>query len=384
MKLFVVAIFLLLLTYALLILLPHKVSAIYDPLARANNYHGIHILFPSELEQAAPLVNSKDGEWGYVTIPIQAGDKDLKKWQDFMDKAKKLKLIPIVRLSTEGDYLNTNVWRIPTDADVLDFANFLDSLDWPLQNRYVIIFNEMNRFDEWGGEKPNPEAYADILDYAIDVFKSKSTDFYIIMGGLDNASPNDGIKYLDNLVYLRRILKYNPALFNKLDGFASHSYPNPDFSRAPSSTAIEGVATYKYEYEIVNSVTSHKVPVFITETGWNSKKLGEATVAKYYKEAYELIWGKDTDKIVAITPFLLNSQGGSFDTFSFIKDGKETQYFTIAKEEKKVKGEPLLRAVKGIQSVSMGELIKKKFIKKESTFEIPAELLVTEYIKLFF
>ncbi len=384
MKFSIVAGFLLLLTYLSLFCFAHSSFAIYNPLARANNYHGIHILFPSELQQAASLVNSKEGEWGYVTIPIQAGDKDLKKWQDFMDAAKKLKLIPIIRLSTEGDYFNTATWRIPTDADVLDFANFLNSLDWPLQNRYVIIFNEMNRFDEWGGESPSPEAYADILDYAIDAFKSKSTDFYIIMGGLDNASPNDGVKYLDNLVYLRRILKHNPALFNKLDGFASHSYPNPDFSRAPSSTAIEGVATYKYEYEIINSATSHEIPAFITETGWNSTKLGDETVAKYYKETYDTIWGKDIDKIVAITPFLLNSQGGQFDTFSFIKNGKETQYFTVAKDEKKVKGEPLLRAVQGIQSVSMTEIVKKKFVKRGSQFEIPAELLVTQYIKLFF
>jgi len=115
-----------------------KANAAENPLRVANNKVGIHILFPDELEKAAALVNSNGGDWGYVVIPIQAGDKNLAKWQGFMDKAKKLHLIPIIRLATEGDYFNTRVWRVPTPADVLDFANFLSSLDWPTKNRYII------------------------------------------------------------------------------------------------------------------------------------------------------------------------------------------------------------------------------------------------------
>lgn len=186
------------------LVLPLKASAIFDPLTRPNNFRGIHILFPSELEDANKLVNSKDGQWGYVTIPIQAGEKDLDKWQAFMNDCRRLKLIPIIRLSTEAYYNDTNVWRIPTDLDILDFANFLNSLNWPIENRYVVVFNEMNRFDEWGGQAPNPAEYAEILSYAVDVFKAKSQNFYMIMGGLDNAAPNDGEKYMDNFVYIKK------------------------------------------------------------------------------------------------------------------------------------------------------------------------------------
>ncbi len=76
----------------------NKVNAFFDPLEKANNFFGIHILFPSELDQASSLVNSTDGAWGYVTIPIQSSDKDLVKWQSFMDEAREKKLIPIIRL----------------------------------------------------------------------------------------------------------------------------------------------------------------------------------------------------------------------------------------------------------------------------------------------
>src|SRR5207237_665424 len=122
-----------------LALLPFKAFAIENPLAVPNNKIGIHILFDSELQQAAQLINSNGGDWGYITIPIQAGDRDLVKWQQFMNAAKQYHVIPILRLATEGDYFNTKVWSKPSPADIMDFANFLNSLTWPVKNRYVIV-----------------------------------------------------------------------------------------------------------------------------------------------------------------------------------------------------------------------------------------------------
>lgn len=357
--------------------------ALFDPLSRPNNFHGIHILFTSELSDAAALVNSSNGEWGYVTIPIQVGDKDLEKWQHFMDEARKQKLIPIVRLSTEADPFNTAVWRKPTQLDVIDFANFLNSLNWPIENKYVILFNETNRYDEWGGEPPNPREFADLLFFAASVFKQRDPNFYLIMGGLDNASPNDRVKYMDNFVYLEEMLAQQPELFHKLDAFSSHSYPNPGFVAPPLSNKREGITTYQFEYELVNKNANKKIPAFITETGWDSKKLGESLVAQYYKTAYETIWNKDKDKIVAITPFLLNSQGGTFDIFSFVQAGKQTQYYATTKDLGKVKGEPLLQAVKGLATGKITEF-KKLVVKPEEMPMYDTKEFFIEYVKFFF
>lgn len=358
--------------------------AFFDPLSRPNNFQGIHILFPSELQDAAKLVNSKSGEWGYVTIPIQAGDKDLDKWQSFMNDCKRLKLIPIVRLSTEADFQNTAVWRKPTSTDILDFANFLNSLDWPIENRYVIIFNEVNRFDEWGGEAPDPDSYAGLLVYAYDTFKDRSPNFFVIMGGLDNASPNDKVKYMDNYIYLKNMFEHDNNVFKKIDGFASHSYPNPGFVAPPLKNQLEGITTYKYEYQYINSNSDHKVPVFITETGWDSNKLPESLIAKYYQIAYDNFWNKDKDKIVAITPFLLHSQGGAFDTFSFIKNGRQTQYYAASEKMEKTKGEPLLQKVEGIAEKRINQLkslVASKVIDKNDAV---TKKIVVEFVKLFF
>lgn len=323
-----------------LFLLPKESFAIYAPLSKPNNLLGIHILFTSELEKASKLLNSSGGDWGYVTIPIQIGDRDLEKWQQFMNDAYDKHLIPIIRLSTEADYMNTGFWRKPTEADVMDFANFLNSLYWPIKNRYVILFNEVNRYDEWGGDNPNPEEYANLVNYAVDVFKSRNTDFFVILGGFDNASPNDGIKYLDNFVYLNRMAKKDPSLFNKIDGFSSHSYPNPDFAQPPSSIGQESIATYRFEQKLIESFTSAPKPFFITETGWNGAKLSEEQIATYFKSALDDVWAKDSSSLVAITPFLLESQNGAFDKFTFTKSGVFTAYGKLYQSYPKTKGSP--------------------------------------------
>ena len=377
------SLFFLCLLFVLVLAAPvERADALFDPVARPNNFSGIHILFPSELSEAASLVNAKTGEWGYVTIPIQTGDKDLDKWQSFMDEAKKHKLIPIIRLATSADRENTSVWAKPTTLEILDFANFLNSLNWPVENRYIIAFNEMNRFDEWGGEAPNPKEYADLLSYTVEVFKERNPNFYVIMGGLDNASPNDRVKYMDNLVYMNEMVAYNPEIFNKIDAFASHSYPNPGFSAPPLQNKVEGITTYQFEYNLINSHTVKKKPVFITETGWDSAKLSETVIAKYYEIAYQNFWNKDKDKIVAITPFLLNSQGGPFDIFSFVKSGKQTKYYEVSAKMEKTKGQPLLEAVQGIATKKITDF--QKLVKAKDEDHGVGKVVVVEFIKLFF
>lgn len=319
-------------------LVPHALAA-ESPFAHPNNKMGVHILFPSELEDAAKLVNSNGGDWGYVTIPIQATDKNVDKWQDFFNQCRKLHIIPIVRLATEGDYFNTSVWRKPTPLDVLDFANFLTDLNWPTKNRYIIVFNEVNRGDEWGGQ-PNASEYADILSYAVTVFKSKNPDFFIISAGLDNAAANSGTA-MDEYTYLTAMNNAIPGIFNQIDGLGSHSYPNPAFSSPPWVTTYESIASFKFEKLLVGRYVSKDLPVFISETGWSSKGIADATIASYYQQAFSNTWSDAS--IVAITPFILKAGAGPFEQFSIEKaDGTLSRISDMLKSLPKIKGAPVL------------------------------------------
>lgn len=314
--------------------------AVYDPASKPNNMVGIHILFPSELSEAARLVNSTGGDWGYVTIPIQASDRDLVKWQSFMDDARINHLIPILRLATNGDYFNKVSWSKPTDGDVLDFANFLNSLNWPTKNRYVVIYNEPNRGDEWGGT-PDPAEYAEILSYAVDVFKQRSDEFFVLSAGLDNASSNIAGQSVNEYSFMRQMDNAVPGVFGKIDGLASHSYPNPGFSQPPSAFGYEGTSSFKYEQDLVQNLEGKKIPVFITETGWTDTQIPESVQSAYYKSTFTSIWNDDS--VIAVTPFLLRAGMGPFAQFSFIKDGSQKQdKYNALQTLQKNKGEPIL------------------------------------------
>lgn len=316
-----------------------QATAFYDPRTIPNNKFGIHILFPEELFEAQKLVNSAGGDWGYVTIPIQSSDKNLDKWQKFMDDAKSLHIIPIIRLSTTGDYFNTTVWEKPKFTDIVDFANFLDSLDWPTKNRYVIVYNEVNRGDEWGGS-PDPFEYAQILDFAAEIFKAKNPDFFVISAGLDNAAPNIFGQYMNELDFMVAMSYEIPDVFEKIDGFSSHSYPNPGFSQPPGG---KGTRSFKTEQNLIYSLSGKTLPVFITETGWSQEAVPPVKIADYYRQSFANDW--KNENIVAVTPFLLRAGAGPFSKFSFLSETGENPQHDSVSEIQKIKGNPKLADV---------------------------------------
>jgi hypothetical protein len=319
--------------------------ASYDPLSVPNNKIGVHILFPSEIEKARELINTNGGDWGYVVIPIQAGDKDIKKWQDFMDASRKHRIIPILRLATEGDYFNKASWRKPEDQDIVDFVNFLNSLNWPTKNRYVIIFNEVNRADEWEGEA-NPKEYAQILSYAVTLFKSKNPDFFIISSGMDNAAAT-GNGTFSQYDYFRLMNEAVPGIFNQIDGYSSHSYPNPAFSSLPTADTLMSINSFTHELNLIGTMTNKKLPIFITETGWDQHAVGEKKSAEYFKQALNGFW--KNENIVAITPFLLRAGPGPFEKFSLLKnDDSKNEVFLTIQNYPKIKGKPLMSPVKKV------------------------------------
>lgn len=320
--------------------LPATANAIENPLNVPNNKVGIHILFPSELPQAATLINSNDGDWGYVIIPIQAGEKDIFKWQQFMDSAKKHHVIPIVRLATEGDYFNTEVWRKPEFTDIVDFANFLNSLSWPTKNRYISVFNEVNRANEWGGSA-NPAEYAEILSFAVTAFKSKNPDFFLISSGMDNASITANKTY-NQFDFFRKMNQQVPGIFRQIDGMGSHSYPNPAFSQPPTVQTHMSITSFRFEKKLLESLgASPDLPVFITETGWSTDAVSEKSAALYYKTAFEEIWSDSS--VVAVTPFLLRAGAGPFAQFSFFNaQGSPNEQYKVVASLQKVKGKPVL------------------------------------------
>lgn len=316
--------------------------AISDPTLRPNNKFGINILSPeANINDAARLVNT-NGDWGYVLIVIKKSEKDIERWQAVFTTLSKKHLIPIVRIATDSG-IGGN-WEKPTVNDAEDWAIFLNELTWPTKNRYVQIYNEVNRAAEWGGTV-NPQDYAQKLDKTIDALKAKNDDFFVLNSPLDLALGSSANSLTANL-FFQQMEESIPGIFNKLDGWASHSYPNPDFSAPPEKLGRLGINGYVWELDQIKSYVDKDLPVFITETGWRrgngiNSGLSEETIAQYYINAFQQVW--NDKQVVAVTPFVLSYPEPLFEKFSFVNETNGDKYYKFYKDIQKmikIKGQP--------------------------------------------
>lgn len=332
----------------------HYINA-FDP-NLPNNKYGIHFALPNldDLVKAKELINSNGGDWGYVTLVIPENDRDKNKWQEVFDRMRELHLIPIIRLATVPQDAK---WRRPAAEDADAWANFLDSLNWVVKDRYVILFNEPNHGAEWGGSV-DADNYADIALTFARKLKEKNQDYFIMLAGLDASAPNSPPQFQDESVFLSQVFN-NKTIeqWNKLlSGFASHSYPNPDFSGSPYNSGRGSIRSYEWELNFLKQLGVKELPVFITETGW--RRGDESSIADYLKAAYGEVWLPD-DRVVAVTPFVFDYQGEPFLNFSWKKYQNEDFY-------------PQYYAVQSLTKVSgMPKQIEKGVIE----FDFPKELV---------
>ena len=314
-----------------------------------NNKVGIYIYAEVKdyVDLAEELANSNGGDWGYVLLPYNVKDYNSEKWFQLFELLKEKQLIPIVQLY---DIETEDEEKI--DEQIKLSSEFLNTLPWPIENRFVSVYNEPNDRNFWKG-KVDPEGYAVILNKTINKLKALDNDFFI-MNAAFNASARTGKDHLDEREFLQRMDKQVPGILKKLDGWASHSYPQPNFSGKPDSTGRDSIRAYEWELSYLkNNFGIDDLPVFITETGWahkegysddeegdnNSYKYNKYQVADNMKYAFEKVWLPD-DKVVAVTPFTIRFNP-PHDHFSWItEDGNPMPQFDAVKSIEKVKGKP--------------------------------------------
>lgn len=311
----------------------------YDPLSTANNIYGVGIINHSDLKDVSNLVNVNGGDWGYITIVITEEQRNKVVWQKFFDDCRRLHLIPIIRVATKFD---GNNWEIPEIENIDSWINFFNSLNWVIENRYIIIGNEPNHAKEWGG-KIDPENYAIYLKTFSQRLKNASSDYFVLNAGFDQAASNTRIT-MDQKLFMQRMTKAVPDVFSFLDGWSSHSYPNPGFSGPKTGTGRRSIRGYEWELELIKKdlpAGRQDLPIFITETGWVKIGNSEQRIANSMKYAYEEVWSKD-NRIVAVTPFILNYESEPFYEFSW--KNKDGSFFPIYEEIQainKIRGEPI-------------------------------------------
>ncbi|MBD3250647.1 MAG: hypothetical protein GF381_03715 [Candidatus Pacebacteria bacterium] len=277
---------------------------------------GVHLLSPHDLDQAKQLLSYNQGT-KYLTVPLTLSDLDqFALWQRFFDQAGQNQMVPIVRLATKvkGDY-----WAKPTRWDVVRLFNFLNLLEWPSEKRYVIIFNEVNHAKEWGGQL-EPEEYGRILEFASRWAKTEPFDYQVLPAAMDLDAPNSG-QTMEAFTFLNRMLAYNPRVFDQVDLWNSHSYPNPGFSSSPTRTGKNSMRGFLHELKFLKQKTGRDFEVMITETGWQANRYTEPWLAKYYLYAAQHIWS--LPQVKAVTPFVVQGSPGPFTDFSFFDESSQ-------------------------------------------------------------
>jgi hypothetical protein len=351
-----------------------------DTRASLANKRGMHLLlddgrnvWPSARWRShMTYARESVGEGGFVVQLVRLDDLDVARWQYFMDLAAELQLIPILRLATTYN-TEANWWEAPlADVDgryhtvATQYADFVAALQWPTEPHYVILLNEPNHGDEWGG-RPDPAAYARFLIDTAEALRAADAHVFILNAGLDPFTPHTGSQpfangqyYLDAETFMDEMVAAYPDVFHRLDGWSSHPYPlgpfteapwqqafaidwlhdadNPHHSQPPPGIYNRGINGYEWELFKLATYGGPVLPVFITETGWrhaestdpsatdNGRPLPDAlTVAGYFDLALHGNQGRYpslpeegwtpwlTDpRIVAIVPFALNGYPGEW------------------------------------------------------------------------
>lgn len=331
------------------------------PILASNNIFGLHLTQTQDIYQAKNIINSSNGDWGWATIVIRTDQLNPQMWQDFFNNCRRFHIIPIIRVATQ---MKNNNWEKPNFSDIDKIANFLNSLNWPIQEQYVILFNEINHANEWGGEV-NIKNFADTSIYAYQKFKSLNKNFFILSSALDLAAPENPpeIKSAPN-VY-QEIYNYRPEYFDNIDGLASHSYPNHGFIGTPNDIGQHSIRGYQWELDFLKSLGIKKTfPVFITETGWphregeykNNNFYTTETSVNFLKIALEK-WEKDPN-VKAITPFAYNFPYEPFDHFSWV-DKLENIYPEYQKiiDIPKTKNTPIQKTDYQVSNINLPFLI---------------------------
>ena len=319
-------------------------------LGKQNNKVGMYVQNSGDqIAEAAELVNSNGGDWGYVLLTMNLNDRGGGTWQSLFDAAAKSHVIPVIQLFNAGACN-------PDEMDFDGLAEMLNSLAWPSRRRYISIFNEVNAGDYWCGNASG-ESYAKALDKAINAFKSKSSDFFIMPAAFNSSArtgavSNEKAKYIGEDLFLQQMNQAVPGIFSRIDGWANHAYPQPNFSGAIYA-GRDSILNYNWELGLLRQFGVGSLPVFITETGWIHKEgqescgqysqaglLSAEVVAARYQAAYTNYWLPDP-RVVAVMPFILASSDPCAAGFAWQKpDGSLYPQGEMLKVIPKVAGSP--------------------------------------------
>ncbi len=129
-----------------------------------------------------------------------------------------------------------------------------------------IIWNEPNLAIEWGGERPDPVAFTELLEVGYEAVKVSDPDALVVAGGLAPTNNNDQHGYDDRL-FLRAM--YEAGAADYFDVLSAHPY---SFGQAPDAPEADNQHPAFVRLAEIRAIMveygDEDKPVWITEMGW--------------------------------------------------------------------------------------------------------------------
>lgn len=262
-------------------------------------------------------------------------------WKDSLEEAYKRQLIPIVRLAPPWGNRNIrDMGESPTSYKGLAqaYKNVIASLpkrdNWPI---YLAVHNEPNLCYEWvcagSGWLTEAQIASEYAHYLADVADAihslndprlKVTMGALAPGGATKCQcSGDGWEGgTTAITFLQKMKQAVPGVFDKLDVWATHSYPAKGEGWGFFCPMPEAELGLKFFEKELAAIGKPNMKVLVTETGWSIN--GDAgsgcpgqsreQVAAFTVDAYKKVWDTHPN-ILAVTPFMLRD--GSWDAFAW-------------------------------------------------------------------
>lgn len=260
-------------------------------------------------------------------------------WKASVQAAYAKDLIPVIRMAPPwGDRRVRNMGESPTAYQKLAQAykaviqDLPKRADWPL---YVEVHNEPNLCDEWQcdasagtlTDKTMASEYAHLLRDVADALHSigdpriKVANGALAPGGAATCQCGGsgftaGTLSTTFLGYMNQAV---PGVFDKIDVFATHSYPAKGEGWGFFVSYSEAMTGLKYFEKELAAIGKPSLKVVITETGWPTNGDGQTwsrdQVGDFTVQAAQNFWNTHPN-IAGVTPFILRD-AGTWDKFAW-------------------------------------------------------------------
>ena len=153
--------------------------------------------------------------------------------------------------------------------DLEDYGRFLTTFASRYRGRvrYFQIWNEPNLAHEWGGGRPDPDAYARLLRVANLAIKGVDDENVVIAAPMA-ATLENSPRAMDEVRYLRRL--YEAGAGNDLDVQAANAFGLEHPPDAAPDPHVLNFRRVEFVRELMLEFGLRNKPVWFNEYGWNA------------------------------------------------------------------------------------------------------------------